>query len=236
MNFAASNANSKGRKHGGPRNMAWIHAGLRKISEELSNEQVLRERNKGFLPETFNRASFNTSAEDISSKKLFINSQHCHLLPQSDYIWDEAGERTCSFVLRYEHLHAEFESLAKLFGVSAFVNLTSSSADGGGSGCGGGGGPPSGALVSVLDDMPSSVAHRDPHAFTVEHMEPDVKEAFLRIYAADFCLLGYDKSTSAPAPPPLLENAIQAGGPNFARCACQRDPRVCSKPIPRERL
>mmetsp|Transcript_6545 Transcript_6545/g.12198 ORF Transcript_6545/g.12198 Transcript_6545/m.12198 type:complete len:383 (+) Transcript_6545:115-1263(+) len=221
MNMAAK----KGRK-----THAWMNQGLRKIAEYLLQEQNLRENNKGFMPETFNRASrFNSSFEPFRYKKLFagFGPQHfCHMIPQADYIWDEAGQRTCSYVLRFEHLHAEYESLAKLYGINPFINVSIARGDHVGESSIVGKRVGTSSILSVLDH-PSIIQHRRVHTFNVGHMEPDVLETFLNLYAADFCLLGYDTNLSAPVPPPLLSTTGMQGQHDLRKCACQRDSRTC---------
>ena len=110
-----------------------VNAELREIATILIAEQV-REDDPGFMNDLNylrniqNRTAMTTTttttattpgvadanvASNLSLDQSYkFRQSSCHILPQSDYVWDQNGERTCNYVLRYEHLEAEFNALA----------------------------------------------------------------------------------------------------------------------------
>jgi len=46
----------------------------------------------------------------------------CHLLPQSEFIFDHAGKRTCHFILRKSHLSLDFKKLSRIFNLEMDLN------------------------------------------------------------------------------------------------------------------
>ena len=128
--------------------MKWKHRGVRTASRFNSiirhaalalHRKQLEQNQPGFLPSTSASSSGHGNDDDddddddsvlgldmakLADAKLNdLDTQvpYCHLQPQTDYIWDEAGARTCHYVLRFEHLQAEFAALARLYGKSAKV-------------------------------------------------------------------------------------------------------------------
>ena len=112
-----------------------VNAELRHIAAVLIAEQV-REDDMGFMNDLKSlrgvrnamststttastagaAAAADTTASNHSLDLLYNWKQSfCHILPQSDYIWDRNGDRTCNYVLRYEHLEAEFNTLARRY-------------------------------------------------------------------------------------------------------------------------
>jgi len=198
---------------------------FRRLAELLEEEQRQPRSSVGFFPPDFattppvhpRSPQVHDAGNASETRPAFVSilngfntpgftAGHCHLIPQIDYVWNKQGERTCSFVLRFEHLKEEFEALSLLY------NQSSLSKDGG----------------SLLDD-PRFIKHVQ-HAlssehFAVEDLAPDVRDAFLRIYAADLCLLGYSANHSAPVAP-LLSGGAVGNWRTFASCARDRDPRV----------
>ena len=65
-------------------------------------------------------------------------------------------------------------------------------------------------------------------AFGVEDLDGDVREALLRLYEGDLCLLGYQRNSSDPVSPILSGGggAIAKNPAAFSACAHERDPRV----------
>lgn len=45
----------------------------------------------------------------------------CHLLPQTDYIYDKGDSRTCDHVLRLESLGSDFDELMEQYGLPARI-------------------------------------------------------------------------------------------------------------------
>ena len=176
---------------------------LRNLANMMMEEQF-REHDPGFSP-----AAYNLSAADespirplASRPKKSMPIEFCHLIPQSDYIWNAAGERTCNYVLRFEHLEDDFAALSALYGKP--------SADASG--------------VPLITS-----GHQHDHTvisssdFTTDDIEPDVQEIYHKIYAADFCLLGYSLNASAPTKPLLVPSVRNA---QFRQCAYMRDSSV----------
>jgi len=178
-------------------NKEQLNKDLYVIANNLHEEQV-REMDPSFWPTSYNSSvGFSSSVMAIQGKNQ-MNSQmkanHCHLLPQSDYIWNENGERTCNYVLRFEHLKAEFTALADLYGKNSFDQESG---------------------VHVLDMHKQHTDHASK--FTVADMEPGLVEIFTKLYAADFCLLGYPSNPNDPVSP--LMSGSDAMSQAFVECA-----------------
>jgi hypothetical protein len=58
--------------------------------------------------------------KQLSKKPNF--SHDCHLLPQTDYIFDENGEQVCTHILNIKNLKNEFNSLMKYHHPSVVMN------------------------------------------------------------------------------------------------------------------
>ena len=171
----------------------------------------------------------------------------CHLTPQTDYLWDEQGERTCSYILRFEHLESDFAALAALYGKDATVNVTVVGTGGGG---GGGSGNNTATTTATTTSVLNVVAqHRSsdastghaknarvgaagtgsynnhPHSssFTVDDIETATKDHLAALYAADYALLGYRATDASRPPPPLLAGRLVVGGSSDSSSARRRD-------------
>ena len=57
------------------------------------------------------------------SRKEAKFKHDCHLVPQSEYVFDSRGTQTCDFVLRYEHLDSDFSTLADAFNFRGKISL-----------------------------------------------------------------------------------------------------------------
>ena len=137
----------------------------------------------------------------------------CHLIPQVDYIWDEAGKRTCSYVLRFERLEEDFNALLRLYGRRVQLmerNRRSNS-------------------KSSLGKFSQHVSAIDNkyNAFSIDDVDETNLEALLRLYQDDFCLLGYSSlNFSTSEIRPLLGSSTLGQWENFVRCAYEVDRRV----------
>ena len=91
----------------------------------------------------------------------------CHFLPQSWFVWDEAGACTCTFVLRFERLEQEFDELMRAFGLRHRL-----------------------ASAQVISHhLPSMLARAD-------FSDPATLEAVRSAYAEDFDLLCYGEANA----------------------------------------
>jgi hypothetical protein len=188
------------------RGKSWISSALREMAVFIHEEQV-REHNIGFLPETFNRSKFDPTKESLSEKHLFVGEQYCHFLPQTDYIWNERGERTCNFVLRYEHFHSDFDLLAQLYGQKGSGNNQEKD--------------------SILENTDFK-KHVYDTQFTHDDLDDELRDAYLKLYEIDLCLLGYDRDPTT-RPPSLLQTFLQEHKENLNTCFHERDSRIIKR-------
>lgn len=89
--------------------------------------------------------------------------QSCHFVPQSNFVWDAAGRRTCQHVLCHEALPAAFDALSVQLGWEL----------------------PS--LTSVR-----RITHHAPSNLTADALPLAARDAVLKRYEADLCFLGYE--------------------------------------------
>jgi hypothetical protein len=178
----------------------------------------------------------------------------CHLIPQSAYVWDGRGGRTCAYVLRYEHLVAEFDALARLYGRTA-TTWVDDDEDGSGGDKGSGDSvkvqrrKKKRRAVSILD-APGVARKRQQSTqeqpllyqrFDSSRVRLDLRRAVAELYEADYRLLGYDDysttttTTTTQPPPPLIVPYMMTKGEKartFRACMATRDPRVLRPPPP----
>lgn len=110
----------------------------------------------------------------------------CHALPQSHYVWDSDGQRTCQYVLCYESLPDGFDALMRQLNVTVPL------------------------LASV-----TPIAHHAPTNLSAMDLSQEVHEAVLRRYAEDACFLGYAPCAShelAQARASLEGRRVSCGG------------------------
>lgn len=55
--------------------------------------------------------------QNATAYKSRYYGNDCHLVPQSDYIYNQRGDRIIQHILRYEHLRGDFEKLAHCYGL-----------------------------------------------------------------------------------------------------------------------
>lgn len=91
----------------------------------------------------------------------------CHFLPQADYIWDDAGEKRCNNILRFDNLPFELASLMTSWSLP--VSLAMSDDDNG------------------SEDWCSNL--------NTSSLSLEVKQLVEKTYAKDFKQLGYDPNT-----------------------------------------
>ena len=158
---------------------------LLRVQGRMLTEEQVREGDIGFSPVAYHREATDMSpiAPLANRSKETTPIEYCHLIPQSDYVWNEDGDRSCNYVLRFEHLETEFAALASLYGRQSVDKDT-------------------GASLLSLSHKHDHVTNGGP-GLTAADIEPDVRDMFHKTYAADFCLLGYDLNVSAPVEPLL---------------------------------
>lgn len=104
---------------------------------------------------------------------VFPVGRQCHLVPQSTYVFDAAGARTCAHALRFERLPDEFDALMERYGV------------------------PWRWAESFGD---TNRMHHAPSNLTVAALEPAAIARVRAVYRDDYCALGYDAAACGRRP------------------------------------
>jgi hypothetical protein len=213
--------------------VVWLE---REFARERGSAEVISQEEEEITPVAATMLNSTTTAK--AAAELLTAADRCHLIPQSEYVWGHRGERTCSFVLRFEHLAEDFAALAALYGRSVVDEAT-------------------GKSLLEASRVHASEVDNPWNTFTAADLDADTRRALLRLHRTDLRLLGYDDDPDAPPPPPLLATVATAEKPNttgglaagesttikggrvggniggwsggwsgFKACAQERDPRI----------